>query len=371
MNNFSIRDTNVCKGIAVLLLLYHHLFFSTDAFQGFSVSFFPLTQESAIWISNACKICVSIFVFLSGYGLSKSYSSKKQENAFQFSFTKHVKLIANFLIVFLLAFICCILFDGRNVLEVYGARLMLPFYMIMDAMGLARVLNFPTLNETWWYMAIAIFIIYAVPLLYRLIKKFNFSVYVVTVLGLILLNVDINSYLSLYLPTLILGIYTSENNVFEKIKKNYFDDFKFKKLFKCILMFGVILLVIILRQKLPNIVNICNSILAFLICFFCYIYMSKLHYVSDVLAFIGVHSMNIFLVHTFIKKYFMHSYIYSFKYSLLILLMLLIISLLVSLVINLVKKFIHFNKLINRLLDRVNNSGFLSEDSKKYNEVKL
>lgn len=66
--NLSLSDTNALKGIALILLLCHHLFYIQDGSYNDILVFgkYPLVQEFGL----ACKVCVAIFVFLSGYGLA-------------------------------------------------------------------------------------------------------------------------------------------------------------------------------------------------------------------------------------------------------------------------------------------------------------
>jgi hypothetical protein len=61
MNNgkklFGINSTNACKGVALILLLWHHLFYQNPEYGLFVFKFATLS-----------KVCVAIFVILSGYG---------------------------------------------------------------------------------------------------------------------------------------------------------------------------------------------------------------------------------------------------------------------------------------------------------------
>lgn len=76
----TIEKTEHLKGIALILLLWHHLF----GFQEY------LLLESSIWtsvspaidmiIGTAAKICISIFLFCSGYGMYKSYFTKDRKH---------------------------------------------------------------------------------------------------------------------------------------------------------------------------------------------------------------------------------------------------------------------------------------------------
>ena len=65
-------DSLAVKGIAVLMLLFHHLYCSTGRFDGYAVSFFPFSEESIVELALLFKNCVSIFAFISSYGLLKS-----------------------------------------------------------------------------------------------------------------------------------------------------------------------------------------------------------------------------------------------------------------------------------------------------------
>ena len=77
--------------------------------------------------------------------------------------------------------------------------------------------------------------------------------------------------------------------------------------------------------------------------------------ISNVLMFIGKHSMNIFLFHTFIRSYLFSEFTYSFHHFALITLVLLLVSLAVSAVLELIKKYSGYNKLVSYLGNKINN----------------
>ena len=60
-SHFDPTTTNAAKGVALLLLLWHHLFYQNPEFG-------PLVHGTAV----LAKVCVAIFVILSGYGLAES-----------------------------------------------------------------------------------------------------------------------------------------------------------------------------------------------------------------------------------------------------------------------------------------------------------
>lgn len=59
----SLNETNAIKGIAIIAMLVHHLFYEH-----------PEYGEPTFQLALIGKVCVAIFLFLSGYGLSVQYS---------------------------------------------------------------------------------------------------------------------------------------------------------------------------------------------------------------------------------------------------------------------------------------------------------
>lgn len=69
-------------------------------------------------------------------------------------------------------------------------------------------------------------------------------------------------------------------------------------------------------------------------------------FVGNILEFLGKHSMNIFLFHTFIFSHWLKDFIYSPKNPLLIFLLLLGVCLIISVAIEWLKKLIKIDSLI-------------------------
>ena len=77
------------------------------------------------------------------------------------------------------------------------------------------------------------------------------------------------------------------------------------------------------------------------------------------LQYVGKHSMNMYLTHTFIFGYFFADFIYGFKYPVLIFLALFTTSLLLSICIEFVKRRIGFYWLQGKIVDIINRVGGL------------
>ncbi len=77
VKGFTKQDSVVLKGIACILLMCIHSFGGTVArFEGYTIDYFPFSQDFFFDFCSFCKISVSIFAFISGYGLY--LSAKKQ-----------------------------------------------------------------------------------------------------------------------------------------------------------------------------------------------------------------------------------------------------------------------------------------------------
>ena len=75
------EDTKMIKGIAILLMLLHHLWGFTDRLPGgyLDQSFLIFGYDAAFYIAGFGKICVSLFFFVGGYGVYVSSYGKKYD----------------------------------------------------------------------------------------------------------------------------------------------------------------------------------------------------------------------------------------------------------------------------------------------------
>ena len=164
MEAFTKKDTSAVKGLAVLMLLCHHL--------GMGILKPPLDWQNDSFytiVATLSKVCVAIFILLSGYGLNESHK-KWNGSDFKFVSTHLLKLMKQYWFIFIifvpLGFLC-----GANPMNVYGGGFKGILYLIIDFLGLKALFNTPTMNQTWWYMETAIVLYIFFPLLKRMLKK--------------------------------------------------------------------------------------------------------------------------------------------------------------------------------------------------------
>ena len=122
--NFSKNESLAMKGIAILMMYVHHFYFTPERWEGYSIDFFPLTAGSTEYIALFFKICVCIFVFITGFGMTMSIKKKDTQldvpSPYLLSYSKRrlVSLLSNFIFVFLLSVI--VSFPTGRFTEVYG-----------------------------------------------------------------------------------------------------------------------------------------------------------------------------------------------------------------------------------------------------------
>ena len=179
---FTKKDTMAMKGIAIIMMIIHHCFFETSRYEGYNIVFAPLNERYTVIIASFFKICVGIFVFLSGFGITKSIIKisngrlADKQTLKKVVFKTYIALMFGFIFVFILSQLFC-WFANKGQIEIYKSNNIFNSisYFIADGLGLANLFGTPTLNGTWWYMSLAIIIVVITPLLYNLIKKYGLT----------------------------------------------------------------------------------------------------------------------------------------------------------------------------------------------------
>lgn len=200
-------------------------------------------------------------------------------------------------------------------------------------------------------MGAAILFIALIPLFMKLRQKIGYFVIALLIVFIPrLLKVgypgSINPYC--FILALLAGMCFAEYKLFEKcsethlLKNKYLDN-----ILKFILSLAILIISIVVcdRTERYQIWELHYAIAPVIAICFCKQYVIRIPILKNILAFLGKHSMNVFLIHTFIRYTFFADFTYSFKYFWLIALVLLAISLGISVVLELIKKGIHFDKI--------------------------
>lgn len=338
---FTRDDTSIGKGVAICLMFIHHLFgFSERLLNGNQylqlLPFYDLEAK----LGSFGSICVSIFIFLSGYGLYIGYY-KSNLSLFSYTKTKLLNFYATYwLYFFIFVTIGFLFYPGVTIGNSQVLRYSTNIYIfLLNLLGLSS-----TYNEEWWFVrAYVMMLVFLFPLFAILAKK-NIAIVVLISLTLLLINPDVNPYgnrsFIYWQPSLALGI------VFANIK--FFDDNKFINYFKKNSFLTVILWILIfieLRMQLGG------TKLDFLIApLFVFCAVRLVHYFScdNIFKVIGKYSFQLWLVHSFFCYYFWQDLVYSPKHSIAVFAFLISLSLLSVLVVEFIRlKFmVIFNKFI-------------------------
>ena len=303
----SKHDTNVMKGIAIIAMLCHHVYTCLPSW----IEPYPIFLTT---LGILGKVCVAMFLFCSGYGLAVQYekamalsSSLKNTlcTTIIFVIKRLVKFYSAYWFVFLIFVPITILFFNRPLSAAYGGNMNIWRGLLFDILGIN---GFYSYNITWWFNRLIIIFYFAFPILYALIKYSKW-------LGLVLCFVamrfadkfGILNYYSLILWQFpfVLGIgwavYQEKMASLSKYVQQYVLWIKI----------GVILLMMLgVLQRLYNIIpfgNITNirfdGFLSVLILLVVILVIRDLRYIYAILTFLGKHSINIYLIHTFLNGY--------------------------------------------------------------------
>jgi hypothetical protein len=157
----TIQQTNNTKGVAILMMLCLHLFNTRDYIGLFEPLIFIGKNPSTYYVSLFCDCCVAIYCFCSGYGLYIGFT-KKPEIYKRKNYVRIFKLYINYWIILLLFAV------------LLGWILNNPGH---PGTWQKFILNFvaldPSYNGAWWFFTTYIFLVFASPVLFKIIIKFN------------------------------------------------------------------------------------------------------------------------------------------------------------------------------------------------------
>ena len=353
---FTPADTSICKGIAVLMMLFHHLFNDYPEYAGYTIDYSPLTGDQVTEIAILCKLCVAVFVFITGYGLAASFekSFKDREPARQelarFSLRRWWRLMTNFWPIYLLA--VAFGFLGRNPIDVYGPGIRsIATNAMFDFLGLAKAFSTPTLNPTWWYVSLAILLIFVAPFAMSAARKFgSLPILISGVLGIALFAVGTDAVF-LYAASYLLGIFCHENNVLDAWD-NWLSGSRGGQAIKAVFSGGFFLALLPLRNSFDH-YGVIDALLALLLCMFVMSCLRSVPAVSRILSVLGRHSSNMVFTHTLLYSYYFLGFYYSMRFPIAVLAALAASTLALSIVLERVKQAAGYNDFMSRVGERL------------------
>ncbi len=318
---FSKEVTSASKGLAVILMLAHHLFYCCpELSELYNVHSTIFSLKEIYKISEVCKLCVAVFVFLTAYGMTAGGADRKLDPVRRLK-----RLMVPFWIVYIAAIFTYFLREDHLAIYLNEGRFKGILSMVIDALGLANMTGTPTYNETWWYMTLAILLIFMLPIIIRLYNRFGLSV-----LGLSVFIpyfwADTSSPALAYLFPAVLGIWAANSSYFEKLQNFGKTKTIFLPLIGSAALFALCCAV---RGKI-GLIYWADTLSALFLITFLFLLVDCTPLKLRVLTFLGRYSMNIFLVHTLLFEYYFPKQIYAPGNWLLIVLVLLLSSLAIA-----------------------------------------
>ena len=347
---FSKTDSKIIKGLAVILMLMHHLWAYPNNIAGGELKhIFNINGISSLYYLGLFgKICVSIFFFVGGYGIYKLSEDKDCNllNNIKKIYIKYWKVFLIFVPIALLFFRNQIAYcENASVYALYSNFNKTD--LIKNFLGFAD-----SLNWEWWFLHSYLIAIITFPFIKKLFenKSTFFNIIIIIIYTLLVSNVfpaigNIKSigllknnilYKELFLQTapyvscFWVGILFSKDNLLLKLKDRINEVIKLNIFFDII---GIILIVFIRLFVLDEMFDI--VFVPFLIIFFLD-FVKRIKLLSKTFELLGNHSTNIWLIHTFYCYYFYFfvKIVIYFRWGIPCLIVLLILSLLSSYGVN-------------------------------------
>jgi hypothetical protein len=350
--------TAISKGLAIVLMVYHHLFAFPDRIS--SVEYTPLMMVGNLTLDQLIgefgKLCVAIFLFLSGFGLYKSFKAKSA-----FTFRQGVKRVINFFLIYWLIFFIFIPIG----LTFFDDTLRFTWNTKQFFYNLFALIH--TYNGEWWFVSVYIELVLLFPIIVKLIEKSAVFVSYLSFICLFLstfflhvddffpshelvqIAIDHLSNLLTWQIIFITGIYFSKYSLFEWLDSFFSKIHLNSKIIFMLLLFFCFYIrqytfPFVIKTRGPEIDGIYNYsdfFLAPIVIFSFVKLVQNITILERLFHLLGKHSTIIWLTHTFFIYYYLQEIVFAPHYSILIVIWVFILTLLVSITLNFLLRFVH------------------------------
>lgn len=280
MKSFDKNVSNQMKALAMMFLLVHHLW--AESRIGMYDATFIGTGGDLVAISKFCKLCVGIFMFISGYGLMTTYlrGTFKLQNRLK-------KIMFPFWFIIVLTVPLLLYMDEFSTVEV-----------VKNAFLLSN-----SINGAWWFMQTYVLFVLLFPLFAKTFQKRIFFIPLMTVALVALQPLGVLTrphsedlhYVFHYFPLLYIGMYAKKINLFERLQATS-------------MLCKIFITVVLLVSRLALGWSILNAGIIIVIILWVMQVQDMLHAkAKDVLNFLGRMTMNMWLIHMFFIQYGYHS----------------------------------------------------------------
>ena len=332
----SKEETKVVKGVGILCMFFHHLFYKADIYAEFVFSGLIYDAEHTMMIASDMKVCVAIFSLLSGYGMAMKASQTELNYGnigskyYKGIIKSYLELIKDtFFLMIVVIPVSCIFELPRQPKTIWGGGLdNLVKGMLSNMFGIAGFIGINWFIRSWWYLKVAILFFLLFPIVFE-ISKFKYGkIGIVLSYVFIIIATDINllrDNIWRYLPPFYFGIVMAEWGIFERIRM----DIRGKVERIVIVATGclVIFSVTCYLRRIVGAAFLTQAVGAVSISILSFVLLSQLPYVSSILEIIGNNSKYMWLIHVYIYGQVLREWLFSLHNIWSILVVLTIISL--------------------------------------------
>lgn len=322
----SKNDSKILKCIAICLMVFHHLFafperITVEYINIFDFSFFHFETL----LSYFGRICIAMFVFVSGYGMSKQFFYDTNTSVLE-QYKRTIKKLWKFYTMYWI--IMLVTLPYGFIKGIYKFELI---SFIKNVIGLNC-----SYNAEWWYVWFYIKLLLLFPLIIRTVNwvmEKSKSISIILVLLLSVITIFFKQDFSYWMIVIIsIGIvkYSLFDRLYHKIENKVSIS-----IIGCICCF-------FLRTYIP--LNI-DLILSIFFCFFIVAIRREIKIKNHIESFclkVGNYSMYIWLIHSFFCYYYFQNFTYSFYVSWIIFIVCMTISYISGFLIDKVYDYLEF-----------------------------
>ena len=284
----SRTETGAMKGIAILAMLFHHIYACPPA----GIEHYGHLLGM---LGGLGKVCVALFVFCSAYGLSTQYHSETVKGSIHFILARLVRFYTNYWPIF-------IIFVPIGVF-VFGHPLTASYTSFRDPIRDILAINgFQSYNITWWFNRLIILLYILFPLLYHLCRMQP----IVFLVGSLVLTMVGQTYIMPYYLAFAFGILWQQKEEWLSTCVSRVPQWLLAVI-SMLLLLGMCWLRIEMTFRH---VLLLDCFIAPVLALSVVSFLRLLPHLLQLFSFLGKHSGNIYMTHTFIYSYWFSKYVY-------------------------------------------------------------
>lgn len=323
---FTQEKTNVAKGVAICLMFYTHLYsFSDRLLDGnYYIPLIPFFDVE-FYTASFGNICVSMFLFVSGYGMFLGYT-RSDKNPLQYSLEKLKDFYLTYWTYFLLFVpIGLIFFRNETLWNSNKVRYSTDLFTFLGGfLGWSA-----RYDSEWWFVRMFVLLLLFLSPIYIRLGKQNPPLLCLFSISLFLFSwaakIEYTGVFGFvfWQISFAVGIICARSKFFSSTSIEYLENIKVLWLFFGMLLFGII------RHHFGAKIDF------LFIPFFIYLVVRLIETIrlSQLLAYIGKYSFSMWLVHSFFCYYYFQDFIYFPRWSPLIFILLMGTSMLSVIII--------------------------------------